>query len=208
MNFKEEGPRTLLFEGINDGHVISALLQKHSVKKSFGLYECGSDDKVLKRLSALIAGSSAMEVIGIVVDSDNPNLHSKWASITSRLQKEAYIVPKRPCQKGTFFEKEGGPKIGVWLMPDNISDGMLEDFCKQLACQESIKHAKKCVEKAKELGYTTFIENHLSKATIHTLLAWQDEPGMPLGRAITANSLDGNKSAAKDFLKFINELFN
>jgi len=39
----------------------------------------------------------------------------------------------------------------------------------------------------------TFIPNHKSKAVIHTYLAWQNEPGMPLGQAITARALNPEK---------------
>jgi len=57
------------------------------------------------------------------------------------------------------------------------------------------------------IGRTSFIDNHHSKAVVHTFLAWQDEPGMPLGQAITAKALDGNKPLAHNFSEFLKNLF-
>ncbi len=205
--FKHDGPRVLLVEGKNDCHVILSLCAKHKIEETFGLHDCGSDSLILKKMSALIAGSVETEIIGIVIDADNPNLNSKWESISNRLKKEEYTVPELPNKLGTIIKEVGKPTIGIWLMPNNDLDGMLEDFCYMLAPKEGIEIATECVENAKKNKVTTFIDNHTSKAIIHTYLAWQDEPGMPLGQAITAKSLDGSKPIAIDFSKFLTNLF-
>lgn len=210
FKFKDSGPKVVLTEGKNDCHVILALCLAHNVPKSFGFYDCGSDDLVLKRLSALLAltGSEKLQTICVVLDADNPNLGAKWDSIKDRLAKEGYSVPERPNSDGTFLDADDKPKIGVWLMPDNNIDGMLEDFCHQLAGEDAIGFAKSCVKTAKEKSFTSFIDNHESKAIIHTYLAWQNEPGMPLGQAITAKSLDAGKPLAQKFAQFLNSLFS
>ena len=46
-----------------------------------------------------------------------------------------------------------------------------------------------------------------SKAIIHTWLAWQREPGMPLGRAITARFLDPNVSQVDVIVDWLMRLF-
>jgi hypothetical protein len=208
LNLKYTGPKVVLTEGKNDCHVILALCLAHDVPESFGFYDCGSDDLVLKRLSALLAGSEKLQTICVVLDADNPNLGAKWVSIKDRLAKEGYSVPERPNPDGTFLEAYDKPKIGVWLMPDNNIDGMLEDFCHQLAGDDAIGFAKSCVRTAKEKTFTSFIDNHESKAIIHTYLAWQNEPGMPLGQAITAKALDAGKPLAQKFAQFLNSLFS
>lgn len=207
-NFKDTGPKLVIAEGDKDCHVIRALCNAHDIPKSFGFYACGSDDLVLKKMSTLLAGSEKLETICVVLDADNPNLGAKWDSIKGRLAKEGYSVPDRPNLDGTFLEAEDKPKIGVWLMPDNNIDGMLEDFCHQLAGEDAIDFAKSCVKTAKEKSFTSFIDNHESKAIIHTYLAWQNEPGMPLGLAITAKALDRDKPLAQKFAKFLHSLFS
>jgi hypothetical protein len=52
-----------------------------------------------------------------------------------------------------------------------------------------------------------FKEVHESKARIHTWLAWQEEPGKPVGQAITARYLDANMPHVRQLLDWIRELF-
>ncbi len=46
------------------------------------------------------------------------------------------------------------------------------------------------------------------KALLHTWLAWQAEPGKPIGQAITANYLDANAMPAQQLMKWIRHLFD
>ena len=55
---------------------------------------------------------------------------------------------------------------------------------------------------------TTFQSLHLSKAIIHTYLAWQDEPGYPMGQAITKQSLRPHTDIAIKFTDWLTRLFN
>nr|VFK22312.1 MAG: hypothetical protein BECKLPF1236B_GA0070989_13031 [Candidatus Kentron sp. LPFa] len=107
-----------------------------------------------------------------------------------------------------MFQADNSPTIGIWFMPDNNLNGMLEDFCRQLAVANAIGCAERCVYQAKRDGYATFIDSHESKAVIHTFLAWQDRPGMPLGQAITARSLNPSQPIAKKFIDFLQSLFD
>jgi len=45
------------------------------------------------------------------------------------------------------------------------------------------------------------------KAVIHTWLAWQEEPGKPLGTAITAKYLDAGVPEVNDFINWLRQLF-
>lgn len=159
-------------------------------------------------MSALLAGSEEQEIIGIVLDADNPNIQSKWSAVKDRLIKQGYTLPSKPQKGGTILTCSDMPKIGIWLMPDNNLDGMLEDFCRNLASSEAINHAQKCVLDAKDKGFSSYKNVHLSKSTIHTFLAWQDEPGMPLGQAITSKVLDSTQPLGKEFIAFLTDLFN
>lgn len=206
--FNEDGPRMVLTEGKNDCHVLTALCKAHNVPHNFKIRDCGSDELALKKLSAEIASSEEREILGIVLDADNPNLEAKWDSIRNRLEKENYTVNSTPNLNGTILESSGKPKIGIWLMPNNRIDGMLEDFCIDLAGEEAISFAKDCVTKAKEKSFSTFIDNHESKSIIHTYLAWQNEPGLPLGLSITARALNPETHIATVFTNFLKDLFN
>ena len=123
------------------------------------------------------------------------------------LTEAGYNVPGTPNREGTILTEEGMPTIGIWLMPDNQVDGMLEDFCIRLAPEASVAYANRCVIEAHNGGHSTFTNTHTAKATIHTYLAWQNEPGMPLGLAVTARALDPGQPIAAAFHNFLLRLY-
>lgn len=207
---KQDTDKVLLVEGNNDCHVVMALCKAHDVPEVFGIYQCGSDDKVLKRLNALILRSDPPQVIGVILDADKPSLAGRWQSIQDKLKNNnhSYALPNSPNTDGTIIEEiEGKPRLGFWLMPNNQVSGMLEDFCAELAEPESLAFARECVEDAQRRDITTFKEVHHSKAVIHTYLAWHDEPGYPLGQAITSQALRPQTDIAVKFTNWLIRLF-
>jgi hypothetical protein len=206
---RQDTDKVLLVEGNDDCHAVMALCKAHTVPKAFGIYECGGKDKVLKRLNALIVRPNAPQVIGIILDADQSSL-SRWQSIQDKLKNNnhGYVLPKTPHADGTVVEEiEGKPKLGFWLMPNNQDSGMLEDFCAELAEPTSLLFARNCVEQAHESNVTTFKEVDRSKAVIHTYLAWHDEPGYPLGKAITSQALRPHTDGAMKFTNWLIDLF-
>ena len=201
--------RILLVEGKDDFHVIVHLWEAHGLpKKHFEAVDCKSSDELLRdHLELRLKESAPPKIIGIVLDADE-DPSSRWDAIKNRLIEAGYKeLPTQPSEKGTIIEQNGLPKIGVWIMPDNLSKGMLEDFLAQLAPEESMEFAKACVADAKGNGISSFKDVHQSKAEIHTYLAWQDEPGNPLGISIDAKALDAHLPAAKQFIQFMKSLF-
>ncbi|HCE2071765.1 DUF3226 domain-containing protein [Vibrio parahaemolyticus] len=203
-----EGP-VLLTEGDNDCHVIAALCRAHSLPEGcFGFYSCGSDDKAITRLKLLLkSGINCPERFAIVLDADAPSLASKWQSLRSILNSNGYEIPEKPSSKGTILTAAGKPLVGIWMMPDNNLDGMLEDFCLRLAPQEALNLAEEYITKCKESGHATFKDAHHSKALVHSFLGTQDEPGSPLGQAITRKVLSSEEEIAKDFTNWLVSAF-
>ncbi|MCK5524872.1 MAG: hypothetical protein KAI83_17230 [Thiomargarita sp.] len=202
----------LLVEGKNDCHVIMSLCQKHEVPETFCIHDCGSDDRVLKRLAALILKAKS-KVIGIVLDADIPedkaDIMARWQQLTDKLEKYGYALPAQPDKQGTIHPNVGQfPRIGIWLMPNNQDTGMLEDFLKKLALPDTLATAQSCVKCAYRRKVTQFKKVHLSKAEIYTYLAWQDEPGKPFGIAITAHTLQPNTEIAYLFTNWLKRLFS
>ena len=205
---KQDTDKVLLVEGVNDCHVVMALCQAHNVPETFGIYECGSNVGVLKRLNALIIRPNPPQVIGVMLDADT-SVQGRWQSIKSKLQHYSYTFLNKPDADGTVVERSSDeePKLGFWLMPNNQDSGMLEDFCAELAQPESLAFARECVEQAQARQVTTFKEVHRSKAVIHTYLAWHDEPGYPLGKAITSQALRPHTDVAVKFTNWLIRLF-
>ncbi|ODM56410.1 hypothetical protein BC455_21645 [Vibrio harveyi] len=203
-----EGP-VLLTEGDNDCHVIAALCKAHELPENcFGFFSCGSDDKVIKRLKLLLkSGVNCPEILAVVLDADAPNLASKWSSLSTILTREGYTVPTTPTSEGTILTATDKPRIGIWMMPDNNIDGMLEDFCLRLAPQEALDLARDYLTRCRDAGQATFKEAHHSKAMVHSFLGTQDEPGSPLGQAITRRVLSSEESIARDFTNWLLNVF-
>jgi hypothetical protein len=212
---KQQGKRMLLVEGKNDCHVILALWQAHKSppKGCFGIYQCDNDEGVLKKLNELIQGAIAqtneLEIVGIVLDADKPDVKARWQQIQAKLKRYAYSFPEQPEPQGTIIlSLDEKPRLGIWLMPNNQDAGMLEDFLMGLAQPDSLNLARHCVEQARQQNLASVKEVHHSKAIIHTYLAWQDEPGNPLGQAITAHALQPHTDIAQLFTHWLNRLFN
>jgi hypothetical protein len=208
---QQDTDKVLLVEGDNDCHVVMALCQAHNVPETFGIYQCGGSDKVkiLKRLNALIVRPEPPQVIGVMIDIDR-SLENRWQSITTKLRNHPkYLPPETPARDGTIIESvKDNTKLGFWLMPNNQNSGMLEDFCAELAEPESLAFARECVEQACRNQVTTFKDVHHSKAVIHTYLAWQDEPGYPLGKSITSQALRPHTDIAIRFTNWLTRLFS
>ena len=212
MKIKESHTYKLLVEGNDDQHVLWALCEKHDVPESFDVIECESVENVLKAFEVRLKIVDNNQRIGIVVDAD-VNLKSRWDSIVSILKKtgkydcEAIELP----QDGLILEPTDNtyPKVGIWLMPDNNQNGMLEDFMTALATPDDalMKKSEDVLTELETEGIQKYKPVHRSKAKIHTYLAWQDAPGRPMGQAITANILNADSELAVKFAEWLKKLF-
>jgi len=203
---KSEAQQVLLVEGKDDCHVILALAQYYRLDENFGIYDCGNDTNVLKRLNALIISSEFVrpKVIGVVLDA----AQGRWAQLTGKIAPHHYEIPTVLDPNGTILEGDDVKlKIGVWIMPDNSNEGMLEDFLLSGVPAVGVEVAIEAVELARGKQVTTFKDAHYSKAVIHTYLAWQDEPGRPLGLSVTNKMLSAETPEAKRFVAWLSKLF-
>lgn len=150
------------------------------------------------------------DIVGIVIDAD-ANLDSRWISIRNRLIEAGYEdLPAQPDPDGTIIhatDEPPLPKVGIWIMPDNKTSGILEDFLKFLIPQEDrlLDHVNACIDSA---PIQLFSNNDRPKAVIHTWLAWQKEPGKPYGTAITAKFLDPNVPKVSVLVSWMERLFS
>jgi hypothetical protein len=92
-------------------------------------------------------------------------------------------------------------------MPDNQTEGMFEDYLLPLIPVAALTFAREAARTTRNQGYGNYREAHESKAVAHTYLAWQDEPGKPLGIAIRAGAFDLASPRAIDFIHWLRNLF-
>ncbi len=204
--------KILLVEGTDDEHVLKHICGNRGIPHLDEVEKYGGIEKLLESLGvrlSLLNGEG--DVIGIVIDADT-DISARWQSIRERITNIGYQnVPDQPDPDGTILDSPAGtylPRLGVWIMPNNQTSGILEDFLHSLVPQPNIlfDHARDSVAAIPE-GERRFKQLDEPKAVIHTWLAWQKNPGLPFGKAITASFLDPNVREVDVLAAWLKRLF-
>lgn len=210
-------PKRLLVEGRDDQFVIINLM-KHHVDWPDGMEEwpvyvedTGGVD-ALFRVDYLKTKlkESGLQTLGIVIDADAEPA-ARWQRIQQIFRPAFPALPNDMPADGLVIDNQDGLRLGVWLMPDCASPGMLETFLKYLMPDEPTaqalwKHAQAAFAEARRQGCPCR-DAHDHKAQIHTWLAWQDPPGEPLGLAVARKMLDPKAPYAASFVAWFIRLY-
>ena len=116
--------KVLLVEGQDDKHVIRHLCARRQPIPNFEVLDKGGVHDLLSSIGPETK-APGRNVLGIVVDA-NDDLGSRWTAVADRLRQAKINPPDRPEPSGTIIP--GRPQVGIWLMPNNLSSGELEDF--------------------------------------------------------------------------------
>ena len=130
------GGRTiLLVEGVDDENVLKHLCRNRGVLHLGEIKSHGGVDRLLASFPVRLKASEDGDIIGVVIDADT-DLNSRWQSLSDRLISVGYQgVAENPRPDGTILDPPGDtllPRVGVWIMPDNQVNGILEDFLRFL----------------------------------------------------------------------------
>ena len=205
------GRNILLVEGPNDEHVVKHICGNRDVPHLDEIKPLGNVESLLDAIPVQLRAAEEGDVVGVVLDADT-NFDARWQSIHHALESVGYeAVPDQPLSEGTIIDAPAGghlPRAGVWLMPNNRKRGIMEDFLRFLvpspsALFDHVKESVATIPPADRL----FRAVSEPKAIIHTWLAWQKEPGMPLGAAISARFLDANVSQVDVLVAWLMRLF-
>ncbi len=124
-----------------------------------------------------------------------------------KISDHKYSFSKVPDTDGSILsDNKGKPKIGIWIMPNNLSEGLLEDFLIKMANKKALKAAYECIKAVKDKEVAAFKDVYKNKAVIHTYLAWQNEQGKPLGQSITAHALKPETKIANVFIQWLKKI--
>ncbi len=212
---KRNHPKKLLVEGDTDRGVIAGLMEANGVPwpdppdSPVFIDSRGSVDEILKPgvLEAELR-ASGLEALGVIVDA-NGDASTRWSHLRDRCSSEFADLPDQIPVGGLEVVHVRGPRFGIWIMPDNRLEGMLEDWLVRLIPEASgplYELARKCVSDSKRQG-APFREVHRTKAEIHTWLAWQDQPGLRLYEAVTRRVLDPERPESGPFVSWFTSLF-
>lgn len=213
MKVDERFTSKLLVEGNDDQHVVWSLCGHHEISENFDVIDCASIDNVLKRLDLSVnEESSRISTVGVVIDAD-VDVSKRWASVQNILNRTGnYTISSDLPSSGLILKpnKDNKPIIGVWIMPNNNSNGMLEDFIAELAEESDtvLSEVDQTLSSIEAKGINKYKGIHKAKARIHTFLAWQEDPGTPMGLAITKKYLKPDSATCMPFVEWLNSLFN
>jgi hypothetical protein len=172
-------------EGKDDEHFLYHWMKVHVSDQTISVKEMTGFDNLLKDLE--IPFKSESLTFGFVVDAD-VSAPARWDSLRSKLIGigiKPIDLPQELPRSG-FIGKYNEKRFGIFVMPDNLNEGMLETF------------ASHCIAPGDELWSLAvdavgqipqelrrFKPVHTIKAEVHTWLAWQETCGVPLGQAVT-----------------------
>ncbi|MGA2033564.1 MAG: DUF3226 domain-containing protein, partial [Thermoguttaceae bacterium] len=192
-------------------HVLKHICGNRGITPLDELKPHGSVDTLLESIPVRLKASEDGDIVGVVIDADT-DVKARWQSLRDRLINVGYQnVPADPTPDGSILDPPPQtllPRVGIWIMPDNQTNGILEDFLRFLVPQGGalFNHVRSSVTRIPEAD-RRFGPLAEPKAIIHTWLAWQEEPGKPLGTAITARFLDANVAQVDVLVSWLKRLF-
>lgn len=202
--------QVLMVEGRDDEHVVKHICGSRGLGIIEAIVDYGGIDPLIDGIEVRLK-ESEISVVGIIVDADI-DIGARWRAISERLVRAGFgPVPPMLPHDGLVLDPPPGtllPRAGVWMMPDNKVPGILEDFLAFLVPSEDklFDYVKKAIDDL-DPAITRFSPVKKPKALIHSWLAYQEEPGRPLGQAVSARYLDPNLQAADLFAGWLQRVF-
>jgi hypothetical protein len=206
----------LIVEGHDDRHSVIGLMKAHThwpeKETEWPLFvELGhSAAEILKPayLSTRLK-EPLVKIIGIMLDADDKP-GGRYGNIRKACLEAFPALPEILPAGGLVADNADGKRLGIWIMPDNVSEGCLETFLRYLVPNESAPvwmHAIESVTKARTLG-ASFHDAHIDKANLYTWLAWQHPPSQQPGIALTKKILDPASPYAEPFVAWMKKLYS
>ena len=195
----------LIVEGTDDLHVATHIWRRHAndgLDKFMSISTKGGVKKLIPSIEGEIK-APGRRALGIIVDADD-NSSARWESIAYRLRMEGVQVPSAPDPDGTIIE--GNPRVGIWLMPDNVSSGELEDFIVTMIPSDDLVWplATNYIDGI-PIAHRKFADRKETRAKVHAWLAAMKDP-RPMGRAIRDNDLEIGGALCQRFVRWLDNL--
>ena len=179
-------PRVLLVEGPDDKHVVKHLCRSTDLANRFDINDKGGKDPLLAAIRNEVR-VSGREALGILLDADS-SVQSRWNAVTQALSRAAVTAPGNPDPLGTIIDNR--PRIGIWLMPDNVSAGQVEEFfAGMIPNNDPVWPRSAAYVDGIPATDRKFASGKTLRAKVHSWLATRAEP-RKMGAAIGAGDLN------------------
>jgi len=211
----KQNPNVLLVEGKDEQFTLPFFMDEYIVwgddKKEWvvEIKELDGVENLLK--PGLIEAESktpGLKALGVILDA-NDSFNSRWSRVRERCRNVSAGFPDELSTAGAISITPNGMRIGVWIMPDNRSRGMLETFLSSLLIPERLplwNFAQQCCDSAQGIA-GCYTAAHRDKAQVHTYLAWVEPPGLSLPYSILKRAFDARLPLAKNFARWFMELY-
>lgn len=153
-----------------------------------------------------------LEKLGVVVDADNIEHGSGFSatlSVFSEIVSEfGFVAPEAVAGEGMLFKHNDGlADFGLWIMPNNAGDGMLEHWISQCIAGEEQELYRLATTTVGGLPSPKFRPVHKIKAEIATWLAWQEKPGAGLYYAVRSSLFNERAPLHSALLKWLEHVY-
>ena len=134
--------------------------------------------------------------IAAVVDADYGQHGGGYlrtlASLAEIVGCSGFVLEENnPTKCGLCFKNSDGlADFGLWIMPNNQQEGMLEDWIKSCVSETEQALFQQAIQAVHQIATPKFKPHLYSKAEVATWLAWQKEPGHGLYYLITESLLN------------------
>ena len=201
--------RLLIVEGPDDKHVVGHIWTRNREDMPFDIQEKGGFNEVLKSIRSEVR-RPRRQALGIMVDADT-DLSARWQAVSDRLRGVGVNVPDSPDPSGTVIDgasNMGIPRIGIWIMPDNASEGEIEDFVVQMIPEmDSVWPLAQGYIDSIPLADRKFTETKTLRAQLHAWLAARENPRQ-MGLAIRSRDLIVSDVLCEKFFAWLTRLFD
>lgn len=224
----------LVVEGETDQHVLSNLLHYHGIAnhrvkrdEKIGpnsqidkllITVAGSRQELLQQIPIRIKAGNR-SAIGFVIDADADAVSDNapvvkaiertWMAIRGQTKSAGLECPPNLVEQGHIQRDDRfDATIGYWIMPDNCQSGAIESFLRQLIEDSDtlIDYAELVTRTAKDTHNARFSQADFLKAQLACWLAWQEQPGIPLGQAWREHGFQTQGPLATSFVRWISRL--
>lgn len=217
--------KNLIVEGLGDKFFFERYCEHHAfdvdvtvitpedVSNEFHTTKSGV---IFSSLNKLIEQVSVGKItrLGIIVDADQESVKSgikkTKLDLQTILQPHGYTLNN--ANHGLVATNNDGLiDIGIWIMPDNIVDGTIENWIENLVHEkesELFQYSKKCVANLKTNNLQKFKDSRVIKAELATWFAWQKSPGYGLDFFFDEPLIDQNSPIYKNFSEWFKKTFS
>jgi hypothetical protein len=211
----KQNPNLLLVEGKDEQFTLPFFMDEYVVwgdQKTDWVAEIKELDGIENLLRpGLIEAESktpGLKALGVILDA-NDTFESRWSRVRERFRKIAAGFPEDLSPDGLIHETQEGLRLGVWVMPDNHSRGMLETFLSFLLVPDRIPlwdFARESCNRASGI-VGCYSPAHRDKAHVHTYLAWVEPPSLSLPYSILKRAFDVKQPRAESFARWFMDLY-